>query len=52
MFPEKFKIIAVTGSAQGHSILRGHMRYVSLWVNIVISVEVNCLYPVCERYQQ
>ena len=52
MYPENFKLIAATGAVPRHGNLGGDIRKVSVWANIVISVEHNCLYQLSKHRQQ
>ena len=52
MFSENFKLIAAQGAVPGHGNLGGDIRKVSVWANIVVSIEHNCLHQLSKRRQQ
>ena len=52
IFPENSKLIAAPGAVPGHGNLGGDIRKVSVWANIVISIEHNSLHQLSKRRQQ
>ena len=52
ILPENVKLIAAPGAVPGHGNSGGDIRKVSVWANIVISIEHNCLHQLSKWRQQ